>query len=478
MSTFVTVIFLRIMNLKNKIGIRWVVLLCLALPMFASYFFDDIFSTVSHLFQTPELLELNWNMGDYGHYKSAYSLLCVFGGLVFCGILLDKWGVRVTGSVFVGMMLVGAALIRYAVSGSFAWGGVNVWLSQFFPKPSVTVAYLGCALFGLGSEIAGVAVNRSISKWFKGREIALAMGIQLALARLGTATAMLLIPRIVNVSQTPIPFAETARGAMIGLTLIVAGVIVWGVFVALDSAFDRRGTKIAPEADASSKPSGGDSSRDEFRLRDVLKVLGNKNFLLIALLCVTFYCCIVSFRKFASAIVIPRFGVDAAVASVMVSMIPFCTLVFAPLFGAMVDRMGHGTRVMVFGACMVAVAHLILAFAPSVAVFGYLGIVLLGLGYSLVPAAMWPSVPKLVPEKVLGTAFSLLYWIQNMGLMAVPLLVGGIMERNSGQPFAAAGKAELLFIGISALAILTSLAIALQSKRHPELGLDEKCRTL
>ncbi|MBQ0005866.1 MAG: MFS transporter [Alistipes sp.] len=461
------------MNNKRKIGIRWIVLLCLALPMFASYFFDDIFSTVSHLFQTPELLELNWNMGDYGHYKSAYSLLCVFGGLVFCGILLDKWGVRVTGSVFVGMMLVGAALIRYAVSESFAAGGVNVWLSQFFPKPSVSVAYLGCALFGLGSEIAGVAVNRSISKWFKGKEIALAMGIQLALARLGTATAMLLVPRIVNVSQTPIPFAETARGAVIGLTLIIVGVIVWAVFVALDAASDRRVAGTVPETAASPD---GDSSGDEFHLRDVLKVLGNKNFLLIALLCVTFYCCIVSFRKFASAIVIPRFGVDAAVASVMVSMIPFCTLVFAPLFGAMVDRMGHGTRVMVFGACMVALAHLILAFAPSVAVFGYLGIVLLGLGYSLVPAAMWPSVPKLVPEKVLGTAFSLLYWIQNMGLMAVPLLVGGIMERNGGQPVVAAGKAELLFIGISALAILTSLIIAGTSRRHPELGLDQKCK--
>jgi len=450
----------------RKGGMRWIVLLCLALPMFASYFFDDIFSTVSHLFQNPEILELNWNMGDYGHYKSAYSLLCVFGGLVFCGILIDKWGVRVTGSVFVGLMFLGAAAIRYAISESFVSSGLFGWMSGFFDKPSVALAYAGCALFGLGSEIAGVAVNRSISKWFKGREIAFAMGLQLALARLGTASAMLLIPRIVNTSVTPIPYAETARGAVIGLTLIILGVIVWGVFVAVDAAADRRG-----ESDSAQE----EKAEDEFRLRDVLKVLGNRNFLLIALLCVTFYCCIVSFRKFASAIVIPRFGVDAHVASVMVSMIPFCALVFAPLFGALVDRIGRGTKIMVFGACMVAAAHLILAFAPSVSLFGYVGIILLGLGYSLLPAAMWPSVPKIVPEKTLGTAFSLLYWIQNMGLMAVPLMVGRIMTRYS-VPVEASFHAEIMFIGISCVAILTALALARQSGCHPELGLDEKCK--
>lgn len=462
----------------RKGGMRWVVLLCLALPMFASYFFDDIFSTVSHLFQNPEWLELNWDMGDYGHYKSAYSILCVFGGLVFCGILLDKWGVRVTGSVFVGLMFLGAAAIRYAISESFASSGLCGWMSGFFDKPSVALAYAGCAVFGLGSEIAGVAVNRSISKWFKGREIAFAMGLQLALARLGTASAMLLIPRIVNTSVTPVPFSETARGAVIGLTLIVVGVIVWGVFVAVDAAADRRADsgRMCREGNVSSETEYDTrESGDEFRLRDVLKVLGNRNFLLIALLCVTFYCCIVSFRKFASAIVIPRFGVDAQVASVMVSMIPFCALIFAPLFGALVDRIGHGTRIMVLGACMVAAAHLLLAFAPSVPVFGYLGIILLGLGYSLLPAAMWPSVPKIVPEKVLGTAFSLLYWIQNMGLMAVPLMVGRIMTRYS-VPVEASFHAELMFIGISAVAILTAFALVRQSGRHPELGLDEKCK--
>jgi len=448
--------------------------------MFASYFFDDIFSTVSQLFQDPDALELGWDMKDYGLYKSAYSLLCVFGGLIICGILIDKWGVRVTGSVFVGLMLLGAAAIRYAISESFADSALSLRLGGLFEKPSLALAYAGCALFGLGSEITGVAVNRSISKWFKGREIALAMGIQLALARLGTASAMILVPRIIDTSYDVIPFFETGRSAAIGLSLILAGVLTWGIFVALDAGRDRSARRvadfIAEGGDNDNACGNGDSAanEDEFRFRDVVNLLRNRNFLLLSLLCVTFYCCIVSFRKFASAIVISRFEVDAGVASVMVSMIPFCTLVFAPLFGEMVDRVGHGTKIMVIGACMVSSAHLLLAFAPSGPLYGYFGISLLGIGYSLVPAAMWPSIPKMLPEKVLGTAFSVVYWIQNMGLMLVPMAVGGIMERFS-DPEAAAVHAEYLFIGISAVAIASAVLFSRISDRHPELGLDERC---
>ncbi len=455
---------------KRFTGVRWIVLVCLALVMFASYFFDDIFSTVSQLFQNPDGIALGWDMKDYGYYKSAYSLLCVFGGLIICGILIDKWGVRVTGSVFVGLMLLGASSIRYAISESFAAGALCGWLGGFFDKPSLALAYAGCAVFGLGSEIAGVAVNRSISKWFKGREIALAMGIQLALARLGTASAMILVPRMINTSYDVIPYSETGRSAAIGLSLILAGVLTWGIFVALDARRDRK-ERTCAEADIASGNIISRPKEDEFRLRDAVGVLKNRNFLLLSLLCVTFYCCIVSFRKFASAIVIPRFEVDAAVASVMVSMIPFCTLMFAPLFGALVDRVGHGTKIMVTGACMVAFAHLILAFAPSGSFYGYIGICLLGIGYSLVPAAMWPSIPKMLPEKVLGTAFSVVYWIQNMGLMLVPMAVGGIMERFS-DPEAAAVHAEYLFIGISAIAIVSAVLFSRISDRHPELGLD------
>ena len=163
----------------------WVALACLVVPMFGSYFFDDMFSTVSFIFKDPSLLELGWNSTDYGFYAGGYSTLCVFGGLVLCGILLDKWGVRITGSIFVAMMIGGAALVYGALRSGAA------------PGRSLAVAYTGCMLFGLGSEIAGTAVNRSIAKWFKGGNMALAMGVQLSIARLGSATAMVVAPMLI-----------------------------------------------------------------------------------------------------------------------------------------------------------------------------------------------------------------------------------------------------------------------------------------
>ena len=166
-------------TLRDNKWACWLALACLVVPMFASYFFDDMFSSLSELFKNPEFLELGWDMADYGFYSSGYSFLCIWGGLIVCGALLDKFGVRLVGSIFVGMMVGGAALVTFAISAGFA------------PSTSLTIAYVGCMLFGLGSEIAGVSVTRSIAKWFKGRNMALAMGLQLAIARFGTATAIL-----------------------------------------------------------------------------------------------------------------------------------------------------------------------------------------------------------------------------------------------------------------------------------------------
>ena len=175
------------MTEKNKISdiSRWIALACLVVPMFASYFFDDMFSSVSQLFRNPELLELGWDSADYGFYAGGYSFLCVWGGLIICGMLLDKWGVRLTGSIFVGLMTAGAATVTVAITSGLS------------PETSLIVAYAGCMMFGLGSEIAGVAVTRSIAKWFKGKSMALAMGLQLAIARLGTALALILSPILV-----------------------------------------------------------------------------------------------------------------------------------------------------------------------------------------------------------------------------------------------------------------------------------------
>ncbi|MDD3522673.1 MAG: MFS transporter, partial [Bacteroidales bacterium] len=433
--------------LRDSKWARWAVLLCLSLVMYASYFFDDQFTTISHIFKNPAILDLAWTSGDYGMYGGAYSLLCVWGGLIICGMLLDKWGVRVTGTLFVLLMVGGAAVVMYGISSSFNDSGLYRLMARAFAKPSLTMAYAGCAVFGLGSEIAGVAVTRSIAKWFRGKEMALAMGLQLALARLGTATALIVVPRIVTLNDTHIPFSETSKPALVGFILLLCGMIVWGIFLAFDKKLD---TQTAEEALRNAQPV---AKEDKFKFSDIFKILGNKHYILISLLCVFFYACIISFRRFATSIIIPRFEIEGDVASLMVALIPFTTMVFTPIFGSLVDIRGKATRWMILGSFLVLVSHLIIAFAPGIPVFGYIGIAILGVGYSLVPAAMWPSVPKIIPEKNLGTAYSLIYWIQNMGMLLVPIFVGQIIEKNIDNQIRAAVHAEYLFIGLALAAI-------------------------
>ena len=435
----------------------WAALACLVVPMFASYFFDDMFSSLSQLFRNPELLELGWDSADYGFYAGGYSFLCVWGGLIVCGMLLDKWGVRVTGSIFVGMMTAGAALVTFAITSGMA------------PKTSLTVAYAGCMLFGLGSEIAGVGVTRSIAKWFKGRNMAFAMGLQLAIARLGTALALILSPMLVKAKAEGEIYTllETAKPAFFGLALLLLGTVLWAVFVMMDARFDaQNGLTDRKER----------KEEDEFKFSDIFKVLSNKHFIMSALLCVFFYCSIISFKKFATSILIPRFDLPTESASLMVSLIPFSTVIFAPLFGSLVDKVGKGTRWMIAGSVLVFIAHIIIAFAPEgVSGFGYAGIAILGVGYSIVPAALWPTVSKIVPEKNLGTAYSLIYWIQNMGMLLVPIAVGFIF-RNTESGKLAALHSEYVFLALCVLAIAVSLLYARSSDSNPDLGLDRANR--
>lgn len=432
--------------------LKWVALACLVLPMFASYYFDDMFSSISSLFESASLTKLGWDAAGYGLYASGYSVLCVFGGLVLGGILLDKWGVRVSGSIFVGMMVAGAGLVTWAL----LHGGSH----------SLSLAYTGVMFFGLGSEIAGTAVTRSIAKWFKGGPMALAMGLQLAIARLGTAFALVLSPLLVAEQTNHVyTLQETARPALVGMGLMALGLILWAFFVALDAGFDKRAGEVrqdAPRAD------------ETFRFKDVLGVLGNRNFWLLGLLCVCFYSTVIAFKKFAGAILIPRFDIPASAAGWMVSMLPFSTVIFAPLFGMLVDKAGKGTRWMVIGAVLALTAHLLLAFAPTgVPFWGYLAMVFLGFGYSLVPAALWPSVPKIVPDKVLGTTFALIYWVQNLGLLAFKMLAGRIIGNDADSALAGPVGTELMFVTLSVAALAVALLLRRTSARHPELGLDK-----
>jgi nitrate/nitrite transporter NarK len=325
--------------------------------------------------------------------------------------------------------------------------------------------------FGLGSEIAGTAVTRSIARWFRGGPMALAMGLQLAIARLGTAFALVLAPRLVQERASGVySLAETARPALVGMALMAAGLILWAFFVALDARAERS-RKLETSA----------AQSDAFRFSDVLKILTNKNFWLCGILCVLFYSSIIAFKKFAGAILVPRFDIPAQTAGWMVAMLPFSTVIFAPLFGILVDKRGRGTRWMMLGAVLALAAHLLLAFAPQgVPFFGYLAMVLLGFGYSLVPAALWPSVPKIVPDKVLGTTFALVYWVQNLGLLAFKMLAGRILgAAGSGADAALRGSfsVELMFTALCVAAVAVALLFSRTSRLHPELGLDAPNKT-
>ena len=441
----------------------WIVLACLVVPMFASYYFDDMFSSISYLFEDASRTQLGWNAAGYGLYASGYSVLCVFGGLVIGGILLDKWGVRISGSIFVTMMAGGAGMVLWALlSGSSA---------------SLTLAYVGVMLFGLGSEITGTAVTRSIARWFKGGPMAFAMGVQLSIARLGTAFALVLAPRLVQQQAGHVyTLAETARPAVVGMGLMVLGLLLWAVFVALDaSAGKTRKEEVDPlkgkTPDSASSPAG--APEDEFRFSDILKVLGNRNFWLLGLLCVLFYSSVIAFKKFAGAILIPRFDIPAQTAGWMISMLPFSTVIFAPLFGILVDKVGKGTRWMMAGAVLALIAHVLLAFAPAgVPFWGYLAMVFLGFGYSLVPAALWPSVPKIVPDKVLGTTFALINWVQNLGLLSFKWLSGVILGKGAQGPV----HVEIMFSALCVLAVAVAVIFARTSALRPDLQLDQPNR--
>ena len=441
-------------TLKDSKIACWIALACLVVPMFGSYYFDDMFSTVSQIFQEPGNLELGWASANIGLYAGGYSFLCVFGGLIICGILLDKYGVRIVGSIFVGLMLLGSAIVTVAISTKMA------------PATSLSIAYIGCMIFGLGSEIAGVAVTRSIAKWFKGKSMAFAMGLQLSIARLGTGLAMLIAPYLVVANaEGYYPLSATNRPALVGLSLIFIGTILWAIFIAMDAKYDRQLGVVSQR--------GEQKEEDKFKFSDIIAVIKNPRFIMIALLCVFFYCCVISFKKFGTTIIIPRFGMDAEAAATMVASIAFFPVIFTPLFGALVDKVGKATSWMILGSVIVFLAHIIIGFAPASDAWGYLSICFLGIGYSLVPSAMWPSVPKIIPEKNLGTAYSMIYFIQNLGMLTVPIFAGRILGNEELDKVVRSVHAEYIFIGLGVVAISVSLLLKISAKKNPQLALDE-----
>ena len=416
---------------------RWTVLFIVAFVMMMGYVFWDIVSPLSTTLKaSPAEGGMGWSAEEYGFYAGSYSIFNIFLLMLFWGgLILDKCGIRFTGLLATGMMLGGALVNYYSVTLITPEGYVDMPVTLFglipaHMKTQVLVASLGFGMFGVGCDITGITVSKIVTKWFKGYELASAMGIQVAMARLGTASAISLSPVIANAYGVSAPI-------LAGAALLLMGFVMFVVYLIMDKRMDR---VMAASSDETSKSEPGDSkekatgttSDDDFTFKDIVRILRNPGFWLIALLCVLFYSSLRPFLKFASDLLVNKYGIDTVTAGWIVSILPYGTIVLTPLFGVVYDRLGRGSLLMLIGCLIVTCCHVCLALPIMQHTwFASLMMLLYGVSFSLVPSAMWPSVPKIVPLKQLGTAYSIIYFVQNIGLMLVPMLVANVIGAHT-----------------------------------------------
>ena len=416
---------------------RWTVLFIVAFVMMMGYVFWDIVSPLSTTLKaSPAEGGMGWSAEEYGFYAGSYSIFNIFLLMLFWGgLILDKCGIRFTGLLATGMMLGGALVNYYSVTLITPEGYVDMPVTLFglipaHMKTQVLVASLGFGMFGVGCDITGITVSKIVTKWFTGYELASAMGIQVAMARLGTASAISLSPVIANAYGVSAPI-------LAGAALLLMGFVMFVVYLIMDKRMDR---VMAASSDETSKSEPGDSkekatgttSDDDFTFKDIVRILRNPGFWLIALLCVLFYSSLRPFLKFASDLLVNKYGIDTVTAGWIVSILPYGTIILTPLFGVVYDRLGRGSLLMLIGCLIVTCCHVCLALPIMQHTwFASLMMLLYGVSFSLVPSAMWPSVPKIVPLKQLGTAYSIIYFVQNIGLMLVPMLVGNVIGAHT-----------------------------------------------
>ena len=426
-------------QLKKKLNdsavLRWSVLALVAFTMLCGYFLTDVMSPLKPMLEK----ELLWDSLDYGFFTSAYGWFNVFLlMLIFGGIILDKMGVRFTGMGACLLMVFGCGLKYYAISTTFPEGAM-----LFGFKTQVTLAALGYAIFGVGVEIAGITVSKIIVKWFKGKEMALAMGLEMATARIGTTLAMFC------------------------LIMLCVGTTAFFIYTCYDKKLD------------ASLDAEGLEPEEPFRMKDIVYIITNKGFWLIALLCVLFYSAVFPFIKYAADLMVQKYSVDPKLAGTIPGLLPIGAIVLTPLFGSLYDRIGKGATLMVIGSVMLIFVHTMFAL-PILNVWWFATIIMiiLGFAFSLVPSAMWPSVPKIIPEKQLGTAYALIFWVQNWGLMGVPLLIGWVLNSYCKGPVVDGAQTYdyTLPMSIFALFGILALIIALMLKaenRKKGYGLEE-----
>ncbi len=482
-------------TLRDSAAMRWIALLLLALAMFCSYIFMDILSPIKDLMMS----ERGWDSTAFGTMQGAETFLNVFVFfLIFAGIILDKMGVRFTAVLSGVVMLIGAGIEYYAISESFIGSSLENWfnthlnyipgfdelgVSPFYKgmPASAKLAAIGFMFFGCGTEMGGITVSRGIVKWFKGRETALAMGSEMALARLGVATCMIFSPFFAKLGGT----IDVTRSVAFGVVLLCVALIMFVVYFFMDKKLDAQ-TGEAEEAD------------DPFKISDIGKILSSMGFWLVALLCVLYYSAIFPFQKYAvnmlqcnltlteategfwasSSVTIVQYCIMLLVAvgafasnfsknkgakiglmgMAVVALIVYCYMgymrgtaetIFAvfpllavaitPILGNMVDHKGKAASMLMIGSLLLILCHLTFAFilpmfkgnAVGGVIVAYVTILVLGASFSLVPAALWPSVPKLVDEKIIGSAYALIFWIQNIGLWLFPLLIGKVLDNTN-----------------------------------------------
>ena len=396
-------------TLRDSKVARWTALAVVSFTMLCGYYMTDVMAPLKPMLEK----ELLWNSTEYGFFTSAYGWFNVFLlMLILGGIILDKKGVRFTGRMATITMVAGTALKFWAIS-THSLDGMHI----IGMKAQVVIAALGYAIFGVGVEVAGITVSKIIVKWFKGKELALAMGLEMASARMGTGLALF--------ASYPLAIwlGGVSKPIFLGLILLCIGLISFFLYTIQDKKLDK---SVAAEAAIS----GNAEEEESFKMADIWFIVKNKGWWYIAILCVLFYSAVFPFLKYAADLMVNKFNVNPLVAGSIPALLPFGTILLTPFFGNVYDRKGKGASIMIIGAILLIIVHTLfsipfLNFKPVAIAL----IIILGIGFSLVPSAMWPSVPKIIPEKQLGTAYALIFWVQNWGLMGVPALIGWVLDK-------------------------------------------------
>jgi MFS family permease len=427
---------------------RWTVLFIVATAMMMGYFVNDVMSPLEALLEMPKAEGgLGWTSSDYGFFSGSGSFINVFLlMLFFSGLILDKMGIRFTGVLACSLMVLGTLLKYYAVTTDFGTSSV-AFFGTHLPT-SAAWASLGFAVFGVGYEMTGITVSKAMVRWFTGHELALAMGIQLAMARLGTAAALSISAPIARHFTLSTPL-------LVALAFLIIGLLSFLVFCVMDRKLDKKGQMVEDK----------NSSSDEFRFSDILVTLRNPGFWLITIFCVLFYSAVSPFLKFSTKLMVIKYGVDPDIAGFFSSIAPFGTILMTPLFGLVFDRWGRGVTLVITGALMLTAVHFGFSLPIHSSAIAIALMVVLSIGYSLAPAALWPCVPKIIPLKCLGTAYSMIFFIQNFGRAIIPMFVGRANETDPSY------TTSMLIFGFTALGAALTAIVMLYTDRKKGYGL-------